>query len=137
MTYVVMLILSFAGLELPGPVLTFGGIIADANAFLSMFMIGMMFEIRLKPEKLREMVRLLAWRYALAAALALCFYFLLPFEEEVRQTLAIVSFSPLSTLALVFTDRLDCDTELASATNSVTILISLAVMTGLVTLFAV
>ncbi len=137
MTYVVMLVLAFCHLTLPSPVLTFGGILADANAFLSMFMIGMMFEIRLKPDKLKEMARLLVWRYLISAALALCFYFLAPFSAEVRQTLVLVAFSPLSTLALVFTDRLGCDTELASAANSVSILVSLTVMTALVTFFAI
>ncbi|QNM06704.1 AEC family transporter [Qiania dongpingensis] len=137
MTYVVMLILSLFHLSLPSPAITLAGIIGSANSFLAMFMIGMMFEIRLVPDKLREMARLLIFRYGISILVAVCFYFLLPLPLEIRQTLVLIVFSPLSALALVYTDRLGCDTELASACNSCTIVISLVVMTALVMVFAV
>ena len=132
LTYAVMLLLSLCHLKLPAPVLTFTGIAANANPFLSMFMIGMMFEIRLAPEKLKEMVRLFACRYGISVLVALCFYFLLPFPVQIRQALTLAAFSPLSVAALAYTDKVGSDTELASACNSCSIIVSLVVMTALV-----
>ena len=48
-------------------------------------------------------------------------FFCTPFELVVRQTLCIVCFAPLSSLAPIYTDRCHGDTALASFTNSVSI----------------
>ena len=52
-------------------------------------------------------------------------------ELVVRQTLCIVCFAPLSSLAPIYTDRCHSDTALASFTNSVSIAVSLIVMLAL------
>ena len=134
-TSIIMLMLSVLHIKTPAPVLTLAGMIANANAFLATFMIGMMFELHLVAEERKEMVRLLAFRYGFSALIAAAFYFLLPFSEEIRQTLTLLAFSPMSASSLIFTDRLNCDTELSSACNSLSIVISLAVMTVLVMIF--
>ena len=48
-----------------------------------------------------------------------------------RQTLCIVCFAPLSSLAPIYTDRCHGDTALASFTNSVSIAVSLVIMLAL------
>ena len=53
---------------------------------------------------------------------------LMPFELVVRQTLCIVCFAPLSSLAPIYTDRCHGNTELASFTNSMSIAVSLVIM---------
>ena len=58
-------------------------------------------------------------------------FFCTPFELVVRQTLCIVCFAPLSSLAPIYTDRCHSDTALASFTYSVSIAVSLIVMLAL------
>lgn len=137
LTSVIMLILAALHIKTPAPVLTMAGIIGNANAFLATFMIGMMFELHLVAEEKKEMVRLLLFRNITSAVIASVFYFLLPFSEEIRQTLALLAFSPMSASSLIFTDKLKCNTELASACNSLSIVVSLVIMTALVLAFSV
>ena len=80
---------------------------------------------------LRETARELLGRYLFAAASAALVFFCTPFELVVRQTLCIVCFAPLSSLAPIYTDRCHGDTALASFTNSVSIAVSLVIMLAL------
>lgn len=135
-TSVIMLLLAVFHIKTPAPVVTLAQIVGNANAFLATFMIGMMFEIHLLPDEIREMLRLVVFRYGSSMVIAAGFYFLLPFSEEIRQTLTLLAFSPMSASSLIFTDKLGCDTELASACNSLSIVVSLVVMTALVIVFS-
>ena len=58
------------------------------------------------------------------------FYYLTPFELEVRQALAIVSLGPVSSVAPAFTGALKGDVETASAINSLSIVLSIAAITA-------
>ena len=70
-------------------------------------------------------------RYSIAAVLAAVFYFLLPFELEVRQTLVLLAFAPIGAAVPGFTAELKEDTGLSSAINSVCIIISIIIMVAL------
>ena len=62
--------------------------------------------------------------------MAVGFYFFAPFGLEVRQTLAIVSLGPVASIAPAFTGALNGDVEMASAVNSLSIIISIAAITA-------
>ena len=64
----------------------------------------------------------------IAAVLALCYYYLLPFDLVVRQTLVILAFSPIGSATPVFTRQLGCDAGLSSAINSIAIVISITII---------
>ena len=59
---------------------------------------------------------------------AAAFYFLLPFSLEVRQALALLAVSPVSSAVPGFTRDLGEDTGLSSAINSVCIVVSIVLM---------
>lgn len=80
-------------------------------------------------------MRTLLLRYGLAIVLSLVCYFLLPFDLMIRQAVVLALFSPVSTIAPVYTDKLGGDAALAGMTNSVSIPISLLIMTGLLIAF--
>lgn len=52
-------------------------------------------------------------------------------DEALRKAPAVVIFSPIAALSLIFTDRMEGDAELAGFVNSVSIVISMVVMTVL------
>lgn len=126
--YMMMILLAALGVKIPSVVFTLTRPAGQANAFVAMLMIGMMFEPAGDRALLRETARELVWRYLFAAASAALVFFCTPFELFVRQTLCIVCFAPLSSLAPIYTDRCHSDTALASFTNSVSIAVSLIVM---------
>ena len=129
--YMMMILLAALGVKIPSVVFTLTRPAGQANAFVAMLMIGMMFEPAGDRALLRETARELVWRYLFAAASAALVFFCTPFELVVRQTLCIVCFAPLSSLAPIYTDRCHSDPALASFTNSVSIAVSLIVMLAL------
>ncbi len=134
-TYLIVFLLMALNVQLPEAVYTLAQPAANANAFIAMLMIGMMFEPAGDRTKLTEAARELAVRYAIAAVFALACYFLTPFSLIIRQTLVVLCFAPLSSLAPIYTDRCRSDTALASFTNSVSIAVSLVAMLALLMIF--
>ena len=130
-TYRVMILLAALDVPLPRALFELTRPAGQANAFVAMLMIGMMFEPAGDKALLKETARELLWRYAFAAVFALAVYFCTPFELVIRQTLAVICFAPLSSLAPLYTDRCHSDTALASFTNSASIAVSLVLMLAL------
>lgn len=133
MSHVVMVLLHLVGLSLPTPLVSLAEIISGATAFLAMLAIGIGFRVEANRTQLRRMIRHLAIRYGIAAALALLFWFLLPFSPSVRKVLVILVFSPIGSAAPPYTAELEGDVGLASALNSLSIIISIIVITTLLT----
>lgn len=128
--YLLMTVLSLLHLSLPAPMVSFTGIIANGNAFMAMLMLGVGFKMTLDKSRMGKIIQILSIRYSVSIALAAAFYFLLPFELEYRQALAILALSPIASAAPAFTGDLDGDIGLASAVNSISIVISIVLITG-------
>lgn len=109
----------------PGPVVELAGIIAGANAFLSMLMIGVGFKLTLDWSKLGQIARIIAVRYGIAALLAVLYWFCLPFDRTVRLALMILALSPVGAVVPGFTQELGGDVGLSCSVNSASILISI------------
>lgn len=123
-TYVIMLILGLLQIKVPAAVTTVAGIIGGGNAFLAMLMIGVGFNLSGDRSQIAHIAKIMVIRYSVAIALALVFFNLLPLELEYRQALALLVFSPIGSAAPAFTAELKSDIGLASAINSVSIIIS-------------
>ena len=124
-TYITMALLALLHVRLPSPVTELAGLIGNANAPMAMLMLGVGFKISGDSSQLHSIVKILSVRYAVAAAVSLACFFLLPAALETRQTLAILAFSPIASAAPAFTGELGGDSGLASAVNSLSIVISL------------
>lgn len=131
--YVLMLLLNLLKISLPSAVMSMAEIIGNANAFMAMLMIGVGFHLEGNREQIWTMVKLLAIRYGLATVFALAFYWLLPFELEIRQALVILAYSPIGSAVPGFTGELKGDVGLSSALNSMSILISIVIIVALLT----
>jgi len=129
-TYFSMTVLCLLHITLPAQFLDFVQIIANANAFLAMFMVGVGFKLAADSSNIRTMLRILGTRYAVGITLSLITFYLLPLPLEYRQALAIVFLSPISGSILAFNAELKSDYGLASAVNSMSILISICLILG-------
>lgn len=128
-------VMNLLHIPFPTPVVDCAKIIAGANSFLAMLMIGVGFKLTLEKEKLGRIARILAVRYGIAAVLALCYWFLLPFEETVRLALVILAVSPIGSAVPGFTEEMKGDVGLSCSVNSLSILISIiTIVTLLVTM---
>ena len=127
MTYLIMVVMNLLHIPVPGPVVECAGIVGGANSFLAMFMIGVGFKLGGDRSQTGAILRVLGVRYGVAVILAIIFYFLLPFELEVRQALVILAFSPIGSAIPPFTAELGGDVGLSSAINSIAIVLSIVI----------
>lgn len=134
--YLMMITLSLLRISLPQAVVSFAGIVGNANAFMAMLMIGVGFRLSGDKEQLGTIVRILLVRYGVAVVLALVCFYLSPFALEYRKALAILVFSPISSSSPAFTADLKSDIGLSSAINSISILISIVCIVSVLLLVA-
>ena len=127
--YLFMYVLYWLHLSLPAPVLNIAQLVANANAFLAMLMLGVGFKLSGDRTQMSKIVKMLGVRYGVAVLTAAAFYFLLPFSLEYRQALAVLVFSPIAAAAPAFTADMKGDINLASAVNSLSIIISMVCIT--------
>ena len=91
-----------------------------------MLMLGIGFQI--DGTRIREVLRILMPRYAVGFLLAALCFLLLPVPPVYRKALIIPFLGPVSNAAPAFTAQMQGDYELASAVNSVSILISIVLI---------
>ena len=128
LAHLIMVILNLLHLDVPGPIVSFSTIVGNGNAAMAMLMIGVGFNLSGEKSQTTSILKILSVRYGIALVLAAAFYFLLPFELQVRQTLALLAVSPIGSAIPVFTAELKEDAGLSSAINSFAIIISIVLM---------
>lgn len=126
--YMLMLVCAVLQLHLPQPVYTLTGLIGGANTFLSMLMIGMMFEMTLDLDKLKQVREVVLYRYVFGALAWLCFYHV-PLSAEVKEVLTLVFLAAFYGYRPIFIARMGGNVELAGFANSITIVLSIILMT--------
>ena len=127
--YISMLILSLFGVQFPKSVYTFTDIVGAANPFLSMLMIGMMFEIRLDKQAMGYVKELFSVRYLTSLACAGAFIYFAPFKQEVNYVIALAFMAPCTIIGPIFVEKLGGNVQLASLFNSMTIITSVILFT--------
>lgn len=127
--YISMLILSLVGVQFPKSVYTFTDIVGAANPFLSMLMIGMMFEIKLDKQAMGYVKELFSVRYLTSLACAGAFIYFAPFKQEVNYVIALALMAPCTIIGPIFVEKLGGNVQLASLFNSMTIVTSVILFT--------
>lgn len=127
--YIGMLLLSVVGVHFPKSVYTFTEIVGAANPFLSMLMIGMMFEIKLDKRAMGYVKELFSVRYFCSLLCAGTFIYLAPFKQEVNYVIALAFMAPCTIIGPIFVEKLGGNVQLASLFNSMTIITSVILFT--------
>ena len=127
--YISMLLLALAGVQFPKSVYTFTDIVGAANPFLSMLMIGMMFEIKLDKQAMGYVKELFSVRYLTSLACAGAFIYFAPFKQEVNYVIALAFMAPCTIIGPIFVEKLGGNVQLASLFNSMTIITSVILFT--------
>ncbi len=127
--YMGMLLLRIIQVGLPLELISILEMIAKANGFLSMFMIGLYFELRLPKKAMRLVKEALVWRYLCGVAFSLLFAFVLPLDPLLRIVLVVLSVAPMPTFSVINSVKAGMPEETVGFTSSASILISLILMT--------
>ena len=129
--YMLMLLLYALNIAVPEWILTLTKPIANANGFMAMLMVGLMFKPEKNPVYLTDTAKVVAVRLVMGACFSLLLFWCTPFSYEVRRVLTVVVFAPVSALAPAFTEKSGGNGALSSFANSISIFASLLVMTCL------
>lgn len=126
--YVFMAVLVAFGVHLPELFIKLLEPISQANSFVAMLIIGLMFTSQVSLRKFILSVKIIFLRLIHGVVFSILIYHYLPVAEPTRQVLAIIVFSPVSALAPLFTLKSKGDVELSSFINSLSIIIGLISM---------
>ena len=111
--------------------------IGAANGFLAMLMIGIILEINISKEQVGAVTKLLGVRYLGNIILSCIIYFFIPLPVLAKQIIIIALFSPLSTISAVYSKMIDEDNPSPAIANSISIIMSIFIMTGLLIYFII
>lgn len=131
-TYILMLLMVALGIPVPEPVAGIAAPIGAANPYLAMLVVGIIYEPPKDAGYRKDTIRVLVCRFAFSVVFGLLMFYCLPFSLEVRRTLVVVAFSPVGTLAPVYTEKCHGDGALSGFANAVSIVFALFIMSALV-----
>lgn len=137
LVYVAMVALSLLHWELPGFVMNVAVMAGNANSFLAMLCIGILFEVRFPREGRATVARVLAGRYTVCALAAVVLWLWLPVPREVARTLVVMLFAPVASCAPMITIENGCDGTVAAVINSISMVLSITIMTLLLAVLPV
>lgn len=127
-TYLILSLLMILNIQIPQVLLELTKPIANANACLAMFMLGLMLEIKMDLSSVKKAMCLLLQRLCFSLLFAFLLVVLAPFDLTTKRILAVVVFAPISTLAPYYTQQCSGEEGLAAFTNSISILSGMLMM---------
>ena len=133
--YTVLLILTFLNIRLPQFVFTLIQPAASANAFLSMFMLGLYLDFNFDKETIKKVALAISSRIAVGGSLSLLIWFFLPLPIELKQTCALCLLAPFGSMNPVYTEKLGSDYKTSALTNSMAIVTSMIIFSTLLTIW--
>lgn len=131
--YILLVALALAGIRIPGVVIEFVEPIANANPFLSLFMLGLMTSTHVNARKLNRLFEVLALRVSTSLVLSFAVWFFLPVDSLTRCVIATVIWAPMSALAPLYTLWCDGDHGLSGLAGTVSIAIGITAMLVIIT----
>ena len=132
-----MIALMLAQVQIPSWIATLCQPLSNANAFIAMFMVGMLMELPENRHDTKELLAVIAWRLPFSIAFAVAAWFLLPFDASIRAVAVMCVLAPIAIFSTLFTDKVLGNAKLAGFSLSVTAIISLVMMAVAHTLMGV
>lgn len=133
--YILLFFLSLFSIKIPAPVTMIASMIGSGNSFLAMLMIGIILEINIDKKQSKAVFKILAMRYIANIIFAFIIFFILPIPLLAKQMVILILFSPISTMSAVYSRLLAPEEPTPAIANSISIIVSIFVMTGLLLLF--
>ncbi|HFI0408924.1 TPA: AEC family transporter [Streptococcus suis] len=135
MVYLVSLLLASLSIQLPKEILSTLTIASNANPFLAMLMLGILLDLKLNWKEIGRLSYLLFLRVGANILMGALIYFLLPIEQSMKMMLLVCLASPISVMSPIYALKLGSRSAEPANVNSLSILVSLAVMVLLIFLF--
>ncbi len=126
--YLLVILINVTHWQLPAILDNTVAMAANANTFIAMLTIGILFDLKFQPGGAGLILRVLCTRYALCAAASVLIWLWMPAPPETVRTLCITVFAPIANCATIFTVQHGCDGAVSAVINSLSMLVSIIVM---------
>lgn len=123
-TYFVIFILNFINFSIPDLILDTASILAGANMPLSLLLLGMYMNFNFNKEYVRLITKYVSIRYGVGLFIGILFFFFLPIEMMIRNTLLIGMILPMPLSLLPYSVEFGYDKQFVGTTSNVTMLLS-------------
>ena len=133
-TYMVLILLALIEVEIPSLILELTTVAGNSNAFLAMLCIGILFQFKLNKEQWKIVAKLLSLRTVVCGLVSLTVYFLIPLPNDIKIAICVVLMAPCAGAAPALTESSGADGTVAAVINSISIPLSMALMTLLLTI---
>ena len=130
--YLVLVAMALLRVPVPAAIVQFTEPMANANAFLAMFMLGLVTNLHVDAQKMGRLVRLLSARLAFNALFTTIVLLALPFDPSVRVIVCMGVWAPIGAMGPVFTMWCHGDHGLAGFANAISVIVAIVAMTGIV-----
>lgn len=134
-TYLAMFALHMLGFRFPTSIYDAASFIGGANPVIAMLIIGMTLNLSVTWSVLRRIVGILSVHYLVALFFGLAVFFLLPISSLAKSVTVVLLASPMTALAIPFTEKLGLDQDMSAMMSSVSILISILLINLLIGIF--
>lgn len=119
-------------IPLPQILLDILDVLAKGNKVIVLLIMGIYMNLYITPDLTKKVAKVLAIRYFWGLLLGFLFFYFLPVEQLYRNVLLIVIIIPVGMTIIPFSNELGYDTEVAGMMVNISMLISFAMMWGLV-----
>lgn len=130
--YLVLVTMALLRIPVPAAVVQFTEPMANANAFLAMFMLGLVTNLHVDAQKAGRLVRLLGARLVANVLFTAVVLLALPFAPSVKVIVCMAVWAPVGAMGPVFTMWCHGDHGLAGFANAVSVVVAVVAMTGIV-----
>lgn len=131
MTYIFILVLSFFRLSIPDELLIIINIPANANIFLSMFLVGCMLDLDINMDEFKVCRNIIVFRY-LNSFIMIAFLFILPLSYDIRLMLTLALLAPASVMSAIQSNDIDSKSVIPAIINTVSAIISIALIVTII-----
>lgn len=131
-TYLAMFVLHILGFHFPTAVYDAASFIGGANPIVAMLIIGLTLNLSVTGPVLRKIAGILSVHYLVALLFGLIVFFLLPLSSLAKSVTVVLLASPMTALAIPFTEKLGLDQDMSAMMSSVSILISIVLINLLI-----
>ena len=126
--YLLMILLAALHLRLPEPVLKLASVMGNANAFLAMLSIGILFEWNMDRKNIKDMFKFFSLRYVTVLLLCGAVILFVPFPHDIQQAICVLLMAPCASIAPLLTENAGGDGAKAAQVNSISILLGILMM---------
>lgn len=130
--YLVLVTMALLRIPVPQAIVQFTEPMANANAFLAMFMLGLVTNLHVDAQKVGRLVRLLGARLVANVLFTAAVLLALPFAASVKVIVCMGVWAPIGAMGPVFTMWCKGDHGLAGLANAVSVVVAVVAMTGIV-----